>query len=104
MIRNRRDFFARLASMSAGLWAGGKALAQQDHNQHTGHGQQQNAQRRAARETGIARGKPAENIPVETPDVPKLPYKMVDGVKEFNLIPEVVRTEFVPGRVVDAWG
>ncbi|HUS08775.1 MAG TPA: multicopper oxidase domain-containing protein [Bryobacteraceae bacterium] len=46
----------------------------------------------------------ADNIPVETPDLPKLPFKMVDGVKEFNLVAEPVRTEFLPGRVVDAWG
>ena len=44
------------------------------------------------------------NVPVSMPDLPKLPYRMVNGVKEFNLIAEVVRTEFVPGRVVDAWG
>jgi FtsP/CotA-like multicopper oxidase with cupredoxin domain len=43
-------------------------------------------------------------VPVETPDVPKLPWKMVDGVKEFHLIAEPVKVEFVPGRVVDVWG
>ena len=41
---------------------------------------------------------------METPDVPTLPWKMVDGAKEFHLVAEPVRTEFVPGRVVDAWG
>jgi hypothetical protein len=29
---------------------------------------------------------------------------MVDGAKEFHLVAEPVRTEFVPGRVVDGWG
>jgi FtsP/CotA-like multicopper oxidase with cupredoxin domain len=43
-------------------------------------------------------------MPVETPDVPRLPWKLVDGAKEFHLVAEPVRTEFVPGRVVDAWG
>src|SRR5215510_7718814 len=76
---NRRSFFSRVASLGAGWWAGGRALAQHDH-------------------------KPAGNIPVELPDLPKLPYKLVDGVKEFHLIAEPVRTEFLPGRVVDAWG
>jgi FtsP/CotA-like multicopper oxidase with cupredoxin domain len=46
----------------------------------------------------------ASPAPVEVPDLPKLPSRMVDGVKEFHLIAEVVTTEFVPGRKVHAWG
>jgi hypothetical protein len=41
---------------------------------------------------------------VVTPDVPKMPWRMENGVKVFNLSVEHVRTEFIPGRVVDAWG
>ena len=40
----------------------------------------------------------AGNIPVEMPDLPKLPFQVLDGVKEFHLIPEVVETELMPGR------
>ncbi len=43
-------------------------------------------------------------VNVQTPDVPHLPWKMDNGVKVFNLIAEPVRTEFLPGRAVDAWG
>lgn len=46
----------------------------------------------------------AAPIPVQTPDLPKLPYKLVDGVKEFTLIAEVIRTSICPGRIMDAWG
>lgn len=113
MSNNRRDFFARIAAAGAGLWAGRKALAQQD--PHAGHGQtksppasQPPADHAAHGQTMPAASttsKPAANIPVEMPDLPKkLPYKIVDGVKEFNLVAEVVRTEFMPGRPVDAWG
>jgi manganese oxidase len=42
--------------------------------------------------------------PIETPDVPKLPWSMDGGVKVFHLTAEVVKTEFVPGREVYAWG
>ncbi len=42
--------------------------------------------------------------PVITPDVGSLPYKMVDGVKEFHLIAEKVKREFAPGYVFDCWG
>jgi FtsP/CotA-like multicopper oxidase with cupredoxin domain len=41
---------------------------------------------------------------VVTPDVPLMPWQMVGGVKEFRLVAEPVKTEFLPGRHVDAWG
>ena len=41
---------------------------------------------------------------VVTPDVPKMPWRLEDGVKVFTIAVEHVRTEFVPGRSVDAWG
>ena len=41
---------------------------------------------------------------VVTPDVPHMPWRMDGGVKVFNITVEHVRTEFVPGRIVDAWG
>lgn len=76
MFRNRRNFFTSAAvATSAALW--------------TGPGRAQTA---------------SANIPVEGPDLPKLKPRLVDGVKEFELIAEPVRTEFVPGRFVDAWG
>jgi FtsP/CotA-like multicopper oxidase with cupredoxin domain len=71
----RRDFFRNLASVGAALWAGSKASAA---------------------------GPPP--IPVETPDLPKIQHRMVDGWKEFHLTAEPVRFEIVPGRFVDAWG
>ena len=113
---HRRDFFGRIAGLTAGLWAGGKtALAQ--HEGHGGHAPKQKnasgqiagveqgtAQGRAQPPTGKSKDRPAFNIPVEMPDLPKLPYKMVDGWKEFHLIAEVVETELVPGRKMHAWG
>ena len=43
-------------------------------------------------------------VPVVTPDVPDMPWRLEDGVKVFEIAAEHVRTEFVPGRAVDAWG
>lgn len=49
-------------------------------------------------------------LPIVTPDMPKLPFKLENGVKVFQLTAEVVRTEFLPAaswadaRIVDAWG
>jgi len=73
---NRRNFFARVAAAGAGLLAVQKTNAQ------------------------VA----AVNLPIQTPDLPKLPWRMVDGVKEFRLTAEVVHTEFIAGRPVDGWG
>lgn len=41
---------------------------------------------------------------IQTPDIPKLEYTMENGVKVFRLRAEPVRTEFIPGKTVDAWG
>src|SRR5262249_33286471 len=43
-------------------------------------------------------------VAVETPDLPKLPWKMVEGVKEFHLVAKHTRREFLPGAWVDVWG
>ena len=107
----RRDFFKRLATMGAAFWAGGKAAVAQQHR----HGQDDTSypmQRNASGQAGKTRppaspqapNKPAFNIPVESPDLPKLPFQIVDGWKEFHLIAEVVETELVPGRKMHAWG
>jgi hypothetical protein len=51
-----------------------------------------------------AEGFPPGVVPVTTPDVPSMPWRWEDGAKVFNITVEHVRTEFVPGRIVDAWG
>jgi FtsP/CotA-like multicopper oxidase with cupredoxin domain len=106
----RRDFFKHVASVGAAFWAGAKsAYAQQqhDHSQHTPPPAAQPAAARARTEPASVTArpsKPAFNIPMETPDLPKIQHRMVDGWKEFHLTAEPVRFEIVPGRFVDAWG
>ncbi len=43
-------------------------------------------------------------VPVETPDLPKLPYKMVDGFKEFHLYAQPVQRELLPNQFMNHWG
>ena len=45
-------------------------------------------------------------LPVVTPDLPTLQPRRIDadGVKEFHLVAEPVRRDFLPGRPVDCWG
>lgn len=45
-----------------------------------------------------------EPVPLTTPDLGKLPWKMVNGAKEFHLTCEAVRREFLPGYAMNVWG
>jgi len=41
---------------------------------------------------------------VITPNIPNLPFTEKNGVKYFNLVAEVVKSEILPGIHVNAWG
>lgn len=43
-------------------------------------------------------------VPVIVPDVPDLPFKMVDGFKEFHLTAEPVKRELLPDQIMNHWG
>src|SRR5262249_13870924 len=50
-------------------------------------------------------GEPGRDYtPCVVPNVPTLPWKVVDGVKVFHLIANTFRHEIAPGLVVNAWG
>ena len=78
----RRRFLESTAFLGLGGWlAGKKALAEP-----------------ASADQGGA------SVPVQTPHSPKLPYRLEGGVKVFELVAQVVKREFLPGKVVDVWG
>jgi FtsP/CotA-like multicopper oxidase with cupredoxin domain len=76
-MNNRRTFFSKLTSLSAGLAAGRGLLSAQT---------------------------VAPSVAVTTLDVADLPFTMDNGVKVFNLIAEPVKQVIVPGRTFDLWG
>ncbi len=43
-------------------------------------------------------------VPVLTPDLPKLPWTLRDGAKEFHLIAMPVTREVLPNLVLNFWG
>ncbi len=55
-------------------------------------------------EGGPQRRGEAARVPVVTPNGRTLPWKWVDGAKEFHLVAEEVDHEFAPGCVAKCWG
>ncbi|HMZ23056.1 MAG TPA: multicopper oxidase domain-containing protein, partial [Blastocatellia bacterium] len=118
MNSNRRNFLRRSSMLGASLVAAKTANAQQsqenkpaaqDHSQHQ-HTPPKPAALSKAPSQPETLSAPMAFQPVFTPDIPKLPFKLEDGVKVFHLSAEPVRTEFLPAapwadaRIVDAWG
>ena len=87
-MNGRRNFFKNIFGAGAGIFAAGRvAQAQQAHAPEAA--------------TKPESGAPS---PVQTPDVPDLPFTLDHGVKVFNLIAEPVKQEIIPARIVDLWG
>jgi hypothetical protein len=79
-MKARRSFFKNVLGLSAGAFA---------------------ASRVARSQQTSSSGPP---VPVVTPDIADLPFKMDGGVKEFHLIAEPVKQTVIPGRTFDLWG
>lgn len=88
MSSSRRNFFRQLA-LTAGVASAATPTVAADVQT-----------RRAA----AASTTPLVPVPVITADIPHLPFERDGAIKIFRLRAEPVRTEFVPGRAVDAWG
>ncbi len=114
MSSNRRDFFTKLSSLSAGIFAGRGLLSeQQPKNAQGGMDQMEHMQQPSPKQpskqvrvgsgvntSGVATGP----LLVTTPDIADLPFTMENGVKVFHLIAEPVKQVIVPGRTFDLWG
>ena len=92
-MKNRRDFLKNVFGLGAGFAATPQLLSE------------------ATRVPGNLKGEPPASsrhsgvtVSVETPDIPQLPWRMVDGAKEFRLIAEPVTQELIPGKTINLWG
>ena len=118
MSNNRRDFFTKLSSISASIFASQSLLSAQANRPKSGAGQmdqmqhgnmqhptspQPSTQVRVAPGANTSAGA-SSPVPVTTLDVADLPFTMDGGVKVFNLIAEPVKQVIVPGRTFDLWG
>ena len=93
-MKNRRDFLRNVFGLGAGFAATPQLLGKPTQAPRNGMGA---AHHRTRHSGGVI-------VSVETPDVPQLPWRMVDGAKEFRLIAEPVTQELIPGKVVNLWG
>ena len=115
---SRRDMMRRSAAALAGgaVALGAGPVLAQDHSQMAG---MQHAtppkpavapastRSRGVRHyaTAMPPGKPGRDYtPVIIPNGRTLPFRIVEGVKVFHLIAEVVQHEFAPGLVSECWG
>ena len=109
MNRGRRNFLRSSAFLGTGILAGTTVAAQHEHHAQP---QPQPKKKEVSPQPQPKTGKPpaVANVPVITPDLAKLPWKMENGVKVFHLTAEVVKREFLPAnpmgpaKVVDVWG
>src|SRR5262245_29722293 len=100
-----------LSWMGAGSLAGiATAVARPARAQHVGHDEQTPEARSAQPSLEPARAvqerapQPQGYVPVHTLNGWTLPYRMVDGVKEFHLVAEEIEHEFAPGCRATCWG
>lgn len=103
MNRARRMFLQSTAALSAGLFAAAKALATGQEEQVPDiPGMEHGQHKMPAVKSRAAHSEVA--IPVQTPDVPNLPYEMDGGVKVFQLRAEPVQRRLVPFKTMTVWG
>ncbi|MPY86842.1 MAG: multicopper oxidase domain-containing protein [Luteitalea sp.] len=103
----RRNFLRGVATV-AGVSAAARTSAQHAHSsppERQAPAGERSGERSDAQRATTATSEPSSDVvSVETPDVPRMPWRWETGVKVFDIRAEHVRTEFLPGRTVDTWG
>jgi FtsP/CotA-like multicopper oxidase with cupredoxin domain len=94
---SRRNFLKKSSLVGAGLLASSNIVSAQ----HQGHVP---PQQQAPSKKDVPQPDGGGQVLIETPDVPKLPWTLDNGVKVFHLSAEVVKTQLLPGREMYGWG
>jgi FtsP/CotA-like multicopper oxidase with cupredoxin domain len=100
MAESRRAFLRRGVATAAGLVAARSALAQEPGHQH--HHPTPAPEAPPPRRSAPV--KASTFVPVETPDLPRMPWTWDHGVKVFHLTCDVVRQPLTPWKTINAWG
>jgi len=99
-MESRRNFVKAAFTFGTAALASVKALAAQ----HSGHDKASEHNMHMAIGRTRHKARVAQPVLVESPDVPRLPWRMEGNVKEFHLVAEPVKQELVPGKVANLWG
>ena len=99
-MESRRNFVKAAFTFGTAALASVKALAAQ----HSGHDKASEHNMHMAIGGTRNKARVAQPVLVESPDVPRLPWRMEGNVKEFHLVAEPVKQELVPGKVANLWG
>ncbi len=92
-MNNRRSFLQRTMTIGAAALGASRLLAESNRSN-------------ASRVKGNlpAREFNGANLPVQTPDVPNLPFVLDNGIKVFHLIAEPVKQQIAPNQTLTLWG
>jgi FtsP/CotA-like multicopper oxidase with cupredoxin domain len=104
--KSRRRFLQDSTAITAGLLAAGaanRALADAPDDQTTPPHVHEHTLHQSVQDH-MHMERAAGYVPIDVPDVPKLPYTMDGRVKVFHLVCEPVKRSFVPGWTFDLWG
>jgi len=96
MGESRRNFFRNAAVLGAGLMTWAEQIRAQKNP-----GMSASPQSSRSRTKSRAMGPPP---PMESPNIPDLPFTMDGGTKVFRLIAEPVKRRIVPWKTLDLWG
>jgi FtsP/CotA-like multicopper oxidase with cupredoxin domain len=99
MAASRRDFFRLGVGVAAG-WVAARRGSASSAPPARGGGASVPSSAPATERSPVSPGL----LPVTTPDLPRLPWTMDDGVKVFHLACDVVKSRFVPWREFNTWG
>jgi len=91
VLRGGAGLLAWLAGLKAAAWA-------------QTHPAQHEPPRKPQSQKSSAPQPKGGSVSLKTPDIPKLPYKLENGVKIFDLVAEPVKRDFLPGKTFDVWG
>ncbi len=106
MTLSRRDLLTAASAATLVRLGSNPAQAAQppSEHDHSAHAEHETPQREPAAATSPPDTRPAGRTWVTTPNGRSLPFRMVNGAKEFHLIAEEVEHEFAPGEKIKAWG
>src|SRR5262245_33223339 len=103
MSESRRSFFRNATILGAGLMSWTESLRAHKSSfaaQPPGAHQEDSAQLHSK----SARAKSSAPIPMQSPDIPDLSFKLDGETKVFHLIAEPLKRKIVPWKTLDVWG